>query len=276
MSPARLAAALAVAAAVASPPRAGAGERPIQDNSFLVEEAYNQEPGVIQHISTFQRERGGGWGYSFTEEWPVRGQRHQASFTFSALRPEGGSAGVGDLALNYRLQAVGSGDTRVAFTPRLSGVLPTGQASRGRGAGGVGLQANLPVSVARLGPLVSHLNVGATLTPSAWAGPDEDARQVGFHAGQGLVWLAHPRLNVMLEALYTRTDLALDGGTETEETLHLNPGLRGAIDVPGGLQIVPGVSVPIGAGPSRGERAIFLYLSLEHPFRPAGPTEDET
>jgi hypothetical protein len=26
---------------------------PIQDNSFLAEEAYNQEPGVVQHIQTF-------------------------------------------------------------------------------------------------------------------------------------------------------------------------------------------------------------------------------
>ena len=29
------------------------GEAPISDNSFLIEEAYNQEPGVVQHISNF-------------------------------------------------------------------------------------------------------------------------------------------------------------------------------------------------------------------------------
>ena len=28
--------------------------RKIQDNSFLLEEAYNQEDGVVQHIQTFQ------------------------------------------------------------------------------------------------------------------------------------------------------------------------------------------------------------------------------
>lgn len=28
---------------------------PIQDNSFLIEEAYNQEFGVVQHINTFTR-----------------------------------------------------------------------------------------------------------------------------------------------------------------------------------------------------------------------------
>jgi hypothetical protein len=34
-----------------------------------------------------------------------------------------------------------------------------------------------------------------------------------------------------------------------------------------GLQIAPGVAVPIGVGPSRGERSLFVYLSFEHPFR---------
>ena len=32
----------------------------IADNSFLVEEAYNQEAGVVQHVSTFSRPEGGG------------------------------------------------------------------------------------------------------------------------------------------------------------------------------------------------------------------------
>jgi len=30
----------------------------IEDNSFLIEEAYNQEAGVVQHISTFARQPG--------------------------------------------------------------------------------------------------------------------------------------------------------------------------------------------------------------------------
>jgi hypothetical protein len=33
------------------------------------------------------------------------------------------------------------------------------------------------------------------------------------------------------------------------------------------MQIVPGIAVPLGIGPSDGERSIFLYLSIEHPFR---------
>jgi hypothetical protein len=35
------------------------------------------------------------------------------------------------------------------------------------------------------------------------------------------------------------------------------------------LQIGPGVAVPIGVGPSRGVRALFVYLSVEHPLRKA-------
>jgi hypothetical protein len=126
----------ALASAVATPSRARAnGEEPIQDNSFLVEEAYNQEPGVIQHISAFTRTRAGAWAYSFVEEWPVLGQRHQASVSLGWAGLEApGSSGFGDVALNYRLQAVGNGDTRVAFAPRLTVLLPTRSAAWGPAA----------------------------------------------------------------------------------------------------------------------------------------------
>ncbi len=267
----RAAAAVALAVALSAPPAVRAG--PIQDNSFLIEEAYNQEPGVIQHINTFARSRGGAWGYSFTEEWPVLGQTHQASVTFTAVGPEGVSAGIGDLALNYRLQAIGSGDTRFAFSPRLSVLLPTGDADAGLGAGGTGLQVNLPLSVVLAKQLVTHVNVGGTYIPSARAATGPDAASTTFAAGQSLIWLAHPQINVMFEALYTTTGISLPGGTDRSETFTLNPGLRGAINFASGLQIVPGVSVPIGVGPSRGERAIFFYVSFEHPFRLAGAPE---
>lgn len=40
----------------------------IQDNSFLVEEAYNQEKGIVQHISTFVYYADShDWSYSFTQ-----------------------------------------------------------------------------------------------------------------------------------------------------------------------------------------------------------------
>src|SRR5437016_5370175 len=53
----------------------------VQDNSFLMEEAYNQEKGIVQHINTFRTHRGtSDFDYSFTQEWPVGGLTHQLSF----------------------------------------------------------------------------------------------------------------------------------------------------------------------------------------------------
>jgi len=46
----------------------------------------------------------------------------------------------------------------------------------------------------------------------------------------------------------------------------INPGLRLAINFKSGLQIVPGIAIPLGLGPSSGEYGIFLYLSFEHPL----------
>src|SRR6185436_8207277 len=47
------------------------GQEParIADNSFLIEEAYNQEAGVVQHISALALVEGGNWAYGFTQEW---------------------------------------------------------------------------------------------------------------------------------------------------------------------------------------------------------------
>ena len=123
----------------------------IQDNSFLLEEAYNQEPGVVQHINTFTRfDDSDDWVYTFTQEWPAPSLRHQLSATFPYRRLTGigdDESGLGDVALNYRYQLLGSGEDAVAFSPRLSLLLPTGDEDRGLGAGALGYQVNLPLSV---------------------------------------------------------------------------------------------------------------------------------
>src|SRR3954463_2736435 len=92
----------------------------IQDNSFLVEEAYNQEFGVVQHIQSWQRNWPDGdwvWVYTFTQEWPVDpGARNQLSYTIPVVHPDDASGtGIGDVLLNYRYQAYGNGNTKVAF-----------------------------------------------------------------------------------------------------------------------------------------------------------------
>lgn len=209
---------------------------PIQDNSFLMEEAYNQEPGVVQHISTLLRPRGGGtWSYSFTQEWPALGQRHQLSYTVPIEH------GVGDVAVNYRHQLIGIGGAgRVALAPRVSALVPT-QSGRS-----TALQMNVPLSLELTRHAVTHWNGGATLMRSD--GPV-------YNAGASAIWLVRPLVNLMLEVTWT-------GTAGSGETI-VSPGVRWAHNL-GRLQIVPGIAFPIDHG-------TFFYLSFEHPFKSSGP-----
>ncbi len=245
---------------------------PIQDNSFLVEEAYNQEKSVVQHISTLTYfAPSHDWAYSFTQEWPIGGLQNQLSYTLTSVRPGAYAShgvGFGDALINYRYQVLGTGETRVAFAPRVSLILPSGDANLGRGYGGTGMQTNLPVSVVLLPKLVSHWNAGATFVPHARNDSGDRAATCSYNAGQSFIWLARPRFNVMLETYYANAQsVAGPGRTEWSQTLLLNPGVRWAYNVSNGLQIVPGVAVPIGVGPSAGQKGVFVYLSFEHPFR---------
>lgn len=244
----------------------------IQDNSFLLEEAYNQEKGVVQHINGFSYFAGShDWLYTFIQEWPVPGnERHQFSYTLMAARAGDSShgAGFGDALLNYRYQLVGNGGSRVAFAPRLSLILPTGNSRSGRGFGGSGVQTNLPLSVVLNRKLVTHWNAGATFVPSAQDPAGNRASTAAYNLGQSFIWLAHPRVNFMLETVFASAqEVVARDKTLWTNSLLLNPGVRWAYNFKNGLQIVPGVAVPVGVGPSWGEKGMFVYLSFEHPFQ---------
>jgi hypothetical protein len=240
----------------------------IQDNSFLIEEAYNQEPGVIQHIQSFKYDiRKKQWAYTFVQEWPVPGQTHQFSYTIpvSRLTEEGRRTGLGDVQLNYRYQLVNK--EYVAMAPRLSLVLPTGDYRKGFGRGAVGFQTNLPLSLELSDKWVNHWNAGMTVTPNARGEQGGTRHTVDFNAGTSIIYLLHENFNLMLETAWnTNTPVSPDGAGVREHSLFINPGARFAINCKSGLQIVPGIGFPIGIGPSRGEYGIFLYLSFEHPF----------
>ncbi|MGZ5584494.1 MAG: transporter, partial [Usitatibacter sp.] len=241
---------------------------PLQDNSFLIEEAYNQEEGVVQHINTFQRFRESkDWIYTFTQEWPVGGITHQFSYTIPVVRPGDGTSGIGDIALNYRYQLLGDGEAKVAIAPRFSVIAPSGDEKKGRGLGATSYQANIPLSVVLAPTLVAHTNAGYTWTPRARDGDGNKADLRAWNVGQSFVWLASQRVNLMLEAIYTRgQEVAGAGATNTVKAAYVSPGVRWSYDFASGLQIVPGIAFPIGVGPSRHEKSVFLYLSFEHPF----------
>jgi hypothetical protein len=238
----------------------------ISDNSFLIEEAYNQDPGVVQHISNFSRsDEGGSWAFSFTQEWPLRGLRHQISYSVPLQHDEG--TGFGDIALNYRYQLLGSADARIATAPRFTLLFPTGNEQRGRGSGGLGFQTNLPVSFMATPQLATHWNAGLTLVPSASDRLGDAATTISYNLGASGIWLVRPSFNVMLELVWFSTEFAIGPGlTGRSESLLLNPGIRWAFNFPSGLQIVPGIAYTIGLE-TEDTDALFLYLSFEHPFK---------
>ena len=240
----------------------------LQDNSFLLEEAYNQESGVVQHISSFARSPGGAWAYSFTQEWPLGGIRHQLSYTVPIQHAPATGTGLGDILLNYRYQLVGNPSANALIAPRLSLVLPTGDDQLERGVGGLGFQGNLPVTLVLAPRWVSHWNAGATVTPSAHNGQGEKATTADFNLGASLIWLLRPSFNLLVETIWL-SEQFVEGEAQAarQEIAFVSPGFRMAFNFAGGLQIVPGVAYSIGVAPKGAEDLLFLYLSFEHPFK---------
>src|SRR5438270_13736536 len=115
--------------------------------------------------------------------------------------------------------------------------------------------------------MITHWNAGATLVPHAHNIWGEQARAVNFNLGQSFVRLAPSRINGLLEKLWTSTDdVTAAKMTKRRHDLYLSPGIRWAHNQSSGLQIVPGIGIPIGIGPSAGEKGVIFYLSFEPPW----------
>jgi hypothetical protein len=241
-------------------------QKKIRDNSFLLEEAYNQEPGVIQHIQAFQYMRDKSWNYAFTEEWPVPKETHQLSATVPAnhIHSDGTETGIGDIMLNYRYQAVLKDP--IALAPRFSLIFPTGDDEKGLGNGALGFQVNIPASIEIGDKWVTHWNLGATYIPNAKGAGGIRGDTTGFNFGASVIYLLSENFNLLVEAAGSSHEfIEGDGRLRREESFFINPGMRYAVNFKSGLQVVPGIAMPIGVGPSEGEYGVFLYLSLEHP-----------
>ncbi len=221
----------------------------IQDNSFLIEEAYNQEAGVVQHIFTYQyNEKTKLFTYGFTQEWPVHSQTHQLSFTL--LLTHVGNTALGDSAINYRYQVPVKSDI-IAVAPRFSVLLPTGDYKEGFGTGAVGYQINLPVSIEWNDVIVNHWNLGATIIPGSKAVTGETEDTVSMNYGMSIIYLMSENLNFMLEFAGQSVESPATGGNTTrQESFVISPGIRYAINLASGMQIVPGIAIPYGVGPS--------------------------
>jgi Putative MetA-pathway of phenol degradation len=234
----------------------------IQDNSFLIEEAYNQEAGVIQHISNWRR-LDKDWFYTFTEEWPAITQFHQISVTvpYSWLKASvANDSGFGDLQLNYRYQLSFESADRPAVSPRASVILPTGDENKGLGSGSTGFQFNLPVSKIVSDSLTLHGNAGLTTYLDV-----EGQRPTSYILGGSVIYAVNRDFNLMLEGLeeWNESVNAL-GQIEHDAAFTLSPGVRAAINLKDGTQIVLGAAAPIRFESGNTDYGAFLYLSIEH------------
>jgi len=242
-------------------PRPAAG---LQDNSFLIEEAYNQEAGVVQHIMGLRRQNGA-WSFAYTDEWPVGSQTHQLSYTvpYLWLHNDGnGARGFGDVMLNYRYQALTESARLPAFAPRLSLILPTGDEDRGTGFGSYGYQINLPVSKIVSDRVTLHGNAGIT------SYFDVHGRQpTSYNLGGSIIYAMTRDTNFLVEALGEWTETVNDTfGIDREFAFTLLPGVRHAFNLKEG-QLVLGAGVPIQFTEGRTDVGTLLYLSFEHKFR---------
>ncbi len=255
-------------------------ERPIdviEDNSFLIEEAYNQEPGVVQHIFSaryINDSRRRGWEFNLAQEWPVFSQNHQFSYTIPSYHlVENGDRqnGLGDVLLSYRYQLLEEDETKPAFAPRFSLILPSGSRKRGTGHGVVGYEWGLPFSKKVNGQFALHANFGLTYLPNARAplgssgGLSSKHSLVSYNLAASAIYAVLPRLHLMLEWLGDFEESIDDNGRpERSFKPVLSPGLRAAMVDRPMLQVIAGAAAPIGLKRKADNYGVLLYLSIEH------------
>ena len=256
-------------ACIVSAPLAAADEkdpRPsaaLQDNSFLIEEAYNQEPGVVQHITSLRRQ-GRDWYFNFVQEWPLGSQTHQVSYSlpYSWLRSGGQRAnGIGDVMLNYRWQAATETDVLPAIAPRFSVMLPTGNANKDLGVGSAGWQFNLPVSKIVSDRVTLHFNAGLTSYFDV-----QGHQPTSFNVGGSAIYAVTREFNLMLESVAEwNASVNEFQAIEREFAFTLSPGFRYAFNLSAG-QLVVGAAAPIRFTREKTDYGAIAYLSFEHNF----------
>ena len=235
---------------------------PMRDNSFLLEEAYNQDPRVVQHVQRIQiNPTTDAWTYSFEQRWPIFGRNHQLSYELPIGRSRvGNTPNLGDVQL---LES-----TNWAIAPRIGIIAPTGDFRQGMGYGTTGIEFNLPISRRMWGWLSTHWNIGVTVVPNASNAAGDRANVVNYHINKSFAWLASDRWNVMLEMLSEhRRQIEGPGKTVSRFEFVFSPGVRHAVNLSGGTQIVPGLSVPMTILSRDGFKwGVLAYLSIENPY----------
>lgn len=260
------------------------GQPAIEDNSMFIEEAFNQETGVIQHISNLVFDDGN-WIYAYTQEIPLDDYRHQLSFTLpyswldepTEIQLIGNdqflNSGLNDILINYRPLLWGKNDWALVI-PRFTLIIPTGNSQYGLGGGAWGGQFNLAVTKRLSRSITTHYNAGYTrfqkadyyvFDPGTGLPVQKFERDLSMkNLGASLIWQMVPKFNFMLEySTFFEKEIQEDGTLTDRQLSILNPGFRFALQV-GKVQIVPGMGVPLNFEDNKlTSPGGFIYLSIE-------------
>jgi hypothetical protein len=248
----------------------------IEDNSFLIEEAFNQRMGVLQHIFNVNVNDFGSRDvtYSFTQEIPLTDESHQLSYSlnYQSHNPTDSSSGVvsglSDIYVSYR-PLLSDASRWAMVIPRFTIILPTGKSADGLGGGAFGFQFNLAITKRISNKLMTHYNFGYT----KFFKYDSYAFINGEHtlayerdltdpnAGMSIVWSARQKVNFLLESVISRNGFIQNNGVVGHAWHHIvNPGVRFSINTKQ-MQLVPGISYQLDVNSK--ERGVFLYFSIE-------------
>lgn len=241
----------------------------IEDNSFLLEEAYQQELGIHQLIQSYQtRYNSNNYQYKLTHEMPITNLTHQLSYEVPFARSEESEHGsLGDMVVSYRWGAVQKEKFRLA--DRFGLVLPTGSVNKGGGNGVLGMDFMQAATFTLSDRWMNHINLGVQYLPQAKSAGTANRHSITVGtAGTSFVYLHSDNFNLLLEALAQTGHLVYPFGRELDRPIFtLNPGARFAIDLDyKETQMVPGMSFPVQAGDGPTEYGVFFYFSVEPKF----------
>jgi hypothetical protein len=230
----------------------------IEDNSFLLEEAFNQTPGVIQCTAINHIKRGVA-ELNFECEMPMKGELHQLSVSVPAKVFQS-TVGLEDIMISYRPLVFGR-HRWVMATPRLSVILPSGKASRGFGNGLWGIECNVALTKQLSRRLISHVNLRSS---SFLKNLMHESQQNRFHyqsAGTSLIFAAAKGFDLMAEV--TTSNEGPGFSRASSWNFIGNPGFRFCLKINEFL-VVPGISTPLALLSGRPTLSqVLFYISIE-------------
>lgn len=248
-----------------------ADPRRLQSDEFLVETAYLEDEAELQHKFTFSRSSDRTWATDFTEEMTLGSEKHQFVFTVPmGLNVHEGrlTRGFGDAEIAYSYGLYGNSASRITISPGVVLHVPVGDVRKDMGRGGAGASVKLPVSVVITKRFASNSIFEIGYTPRARNSNGDRSTAIDYNVGQSFVWFAKPRVNLFVEAVWERSQQVTGPGmTRNEYSLLVSPAVRWTYEFSSGLTVTPGIAVPTGMGPSRGEQNIFFYIAFGHPIR---------